>query len=153
MLAGLREAFRPLLEAESQGPKGVVRPDRAFRLVTRAEELMDRRVFDGPLSTSELAADLGVSDRTLHRAFKRWVGVGPYDYQLVRRLHHFRRRLLTGAPYRGKITDAAIRSGFDHFGRLAQHYRRRFGELPSETVKRLQSEHSSIARTRQGASF
>src|SRR5436190_4413075 len=34
------------------------------------------------------------------------------------------------------ITEVAARFGFGHFGRFAQDYRQRFGETPSETLRR-----------------
>jgi transcriptional regulator GlxA family with amidase domain len=34
------------------------------------------------------------------------------------------------------VTEAALAFGFAHFGRFAQAYAARFGEKPSQTVKR-----------------
>jgi len=33
------------------------------------------------------------------------------------------------------VTEAALSSGFIHMSRFARYYRRRFGELPSDTKK------------------
>jgi AraC family ethanolamine operon transcriptional activator len=34
-----------------------------------------------------------------------------------------------------RVSDVALRSGFSHFGRFAEEYRRLFGERPSETLR------------------
>jgi AraC-like DNA-binding protein len=36
------------------------------------------------------------------------------------------------------ITEAALAHGFDHLSRFAEHYRRLFDELPSQTLRRVQ---------------
>lgn len=77
---------------------------------------------------------LNVSERTLYRSFDHWVGVGPYEFFTLSRLHAFRRHLLTGHSIRGRISRAAAAYGFDELSRLAQLYKRHFGELPSETL-------------------
>src|ERR1700687_3777537 len=46
-----------------------------------------------------------------------------------------RRELLQGRP-RAKVMDVALRCGFPHFGRFSVGYRRRYGETPSQTLKR-----------------
>ena len=55
------------------------------------------------------------------------------QYVLAYRLNQVRRKLLREPPVRGKISDVANEFGFWHMGDFASHYRRFFGELPSET--------------------
>ena len=56
------------------------------------------------------------------------------------RLDHVRAQLRASADGEAgvgaaiKVADVAARYGFYHLGHFAAHYRRRFGELPSETV-------------------
>lgn len=101
---------------------------------------------------AELASVAGVSSRTLQRQFMNFVGRSPRA--LLRELGFDRaRRELLRATSRTRITDVALRCGFSHFGRFAVEYRRRYGETPSQTVKRQASfaamqEASPAARLR-----
>ena len=45
-------------------------------------------------------------------------------------------RDLLEADARQGIADVALRWGFTHLGRFAADYRKRFGQLPSQTLKR-----------------
>ena len=86
------------------------------------------------LPVPALARCVKVSERTLYRAFDQWVGIGPYEFFTLSRLHAFRRDMLTGPAQRGKIARTARANGFEELSRLAQLYKRHFGELPSETL-------------------
>ncbi len=89
---------------------------------------------DGPPSTvAELERSCGASSRTLRYAFLEHFGSSPMQYVLAYRLNQVRRKLLREPPVRGKISDVANEFGFWHMGDFASHYRRFFGELPSET--------------------
>ena len=55
-----------------------------------------------------------------------------------------RRELLQGMPD-GKVMDVAQRCGFPHFGRFSVEYRRRFGETPSQTLKRQAAFSDALA--------
>src|SRR5204862_312587 len=46
-----------------------------------------------------------------------------------------RHELLQGSPG-ARVMDVALRSGFPHCGRFSVEYRRRYGETPSQTLKR-----------------
>ncbi|KRR18795.1 helix-turn-helix domain-containing protein [Bradyrhizobium retamae] len=84
---------------------------------------------------TELAAIGGVSGRTLQRQFLSFVGKTPRAALREIGLECARRELLQGTPDI-KIMDVALRSGFPHFGRFSIEYRRRYGETPSQTLKR-----------------
>jgi AraC-like DNA-binding protein len=87
-------------------------------------------------TTASLAARIGVTDRTLLRAFRETYGVPPKQYLMLRELHGVRRVLRTGAPLEETVADVLSRHGIWEFGRFAARYRRQFGELPSETLRR-----------------
>jgi AraC-like DNA-binding protein/tetratricopeptide (TPR) repeat protein len=86
-------------------------------------------------SISELAAVAGVSARTLQRQFACFLGKSPQSVQHDIGLQQARHELLQGAPG-VKVKDVALRRGFPHFGRFSAEYRRRYGEVPSCTLKR-----------------
>ncbi|MBR1273895.1 helix-turn-helix domain-containing protein [Bradyrhizobium sp. AUGA SZCCT0283] len=84
---------------------------------------------------TELAAIAGTSGRTLQRQFLAFVGRTPRAVLRDIGLECARRELLQGAPG-VRIMDVALRCGFPHFGRFSIAYRRRYGETPSQTLKR-----------------
>ena len=83
----------------------------------------------------ELGAIAGTSGRTLQRQFLSFLGKPPHAVLRDIGFEQARRELLLGLSG-GKIMDVAARSGFPHVGRFAVEYRRRYGETPSQTVKR-----------------
>jgi AraC-like DNA-binding protein/tetratricopeptide (TPR) repeat protein len=86
-------------------------------------------------SLLELAAVAGVSGRTVQRLFRTFLGKTPGAALRDIRFERARRELLQGQPD-AKVTDVALRCGFPHFGRFSVEYRRRYGETPSQTLKR-----------------
>ena len=87
-------------------------------------------------TTRSLAAQIGVTERTLLRAFRETYGVPPKQYLMFRELHRIRRILSAGAPLDGTVADVLTRRGIWEFGRFAARYRRHFDELPSITLRR-----------------
>src|SRR5450432_4493656 len=86
-------------------------------------------------SVSELADVAGVSSRTLQRQFRIFLGKAPRAALRDLRFDGARRELLRGLPD-AKVTDVALRHGLAHCGRFSVEYRRRYGETPSQTLKR-----------------
>jgi AraC-like DNA-binding protein len=84
---------------------------------------------------TELAAIAGTSGRTLQRQFLSFVGKTPRALLREIGLECARRELLQGTPG-VTIMDIALRCGFPHCGRFSIAYRRRYGETPSQTLKR-----------------
>jgi AraC family ethanolamine operon transcriptional activator len=90
-------------------------------------------------TAKELASHVGVTDRTLLRAFQEAYGVSAKKYLMLRELHCIRRIFRAGATHDATVTDVLSRYGIWDFGRFAARYRRQFGELPSETVRRARA--------------
>ena len=84
---------------------------------------------------AELARIAGVSGRTLQRQFLRFLGKSPVS--VLRDIGFARaRRALLRASAGTRITDVALACGFPHCGRFSVDYRTRYGETPSQTLKR-----------------
>ena len=99
------------------------------RHVRRVEEYIRVHASE-PLDISLLAAVAGVSARSLHSGFSRFLGSTPMNYLRDVRLDHARVELIqTGEP----VGTIALRWGFAHAGRFSAEYRQRFGENPAET--------------------
>lgn len=84
---------------------------------------------------SALAEIAGVSARTLQRQFSICFGKSPQAILRDIGFERARHELLQGGAD-GRVMDVAHRCGFAHYGRFAVDYRRRFGETPSQTLKR-----------------
>lgn len=106
----------------------------APRYVRDAEALMERRAQDPP-TIGEVAAAVGVSARTLSAGFQRFRGVSPSAFLGERRLEGLRQALGRARPG-DTVTSIASDWGYLNFGALAQTYRRRYGEPPSQTLHR-----------------
>ncbi|MES4889638.1 AraC family transcriptional regulator [Streptomyces sp. NPDC096012] len=87
-----------------------------------------------PFTAAELARVAQVSERWLQECFRRQVGMSPMAYLREVRMERVRAELTEADPAHTTVGDIAYRWGFSHLGRFAQHYRARFGELPSQTL-------------------
>ena len=103
--------------------------------VQKARDYIDAHVNEPP-TIQEVCQAAGVSWRTLDYAFRELFGVTPKRYLQAMRLDGVRRGLHRRGPS-AKISDIANDWGFWHMGQFAADYRRQFGELPSETTRRV----------------
>jgi AraC-like DNA-binding protein len=103
------------------------------RHVKRAEDLI-RAHPEQPITIGDLTAASGVSARALYEGFRRFRGTTPMGLLRTVRLERARAELLAAAPT-DNIAGIAFKWGVTHLGRFAGEYRRRFGELPSETLR------------------
>lgn len=94
-----------------------------------------RNHLDAPVDLETLAAVSGVRPRTLEAHFKRFLGTTPLGWVRSARLARARQEFLNADP-QATVTDIALANGFSQFGRFAGDYRRQFGELPTETLRR-----------------
>ncbi len=102
--------------------------------VRRAEEFMHAHA-DEPLTMQDVASATGIGLRALQLAFRTLRGSSPRAALEQMRLERARETLLAPPPAAG-VTDIALLAGFTHLGRFAAAYRSRFGESPSETLRR-----------------
>lgn len=117
-----------------------VRPERSSqpghqRILRQALELLEMRPF-APVYMSDLCQATHASERTLRNIFTRYLGMSPHRYLMIHRLQAIRRSILHAAP-EATISEICGSFGVWDFGRFAGAYQRLFGELPSQTMRRL----------------
>ena len=105
------------------------------QLLAYEAEAWLRQNLTRPLTIADLCQAVQTSERTLHSAFRERLGTTPKLHLKALRLEAARRELLQGAPGT-RITDVALNWGFLHFGWFSHGYRQRFGETPSDTLRR-----------------
>jgi AraC-like DNA-binding protein len=100
----------------------------------RAWESLEAHAAE-PLDLQRLAQLSGIGIRSLQLGFKRHFGVSISMALLDFRLEHLHARLSNAKPGE-RIVDIAFDLGFSHLSRMASVYRAKFGESPSETLRR-----------------
>jgi len=98
---------------------------------------IDSRRDNQYLTVTDLAADAGVSERTLREAFHEYFGMGPARYLKLRTLNLIRNALNHADPSVTTVTQMAVEFGVWELGRFAHDYQLLFGELPSKTLRRM----------------
>ena len=131
VLIGLLLSVPHRYHDELTGP-AVAGPPRAIRRVVDAIHDEPER----PFTVSDLAAIAGMSVRSLQEGFRRHIGCAPMAYLQQERLVRAHDNLRRADPMRVTVAAVAHRWGFAHLGRFASSYRTRFGESPSETLRR-----------------
>lgn len=86
------------------------------------------------LTVAEIAASAGLSLRELQGAFRIHLDTTPAAHLRRVRLDRVRADLSAGAV--DHVTDAVTRWGITYLGRFSRDYRVRYGETPSQTLRR-----------------
>ena len=103
-------------------------------LVRRAEEYM-RANLEEAISIIDLLQIFGCSRRALFSAFRNARDYTPMAFLTEQRLQSARTRL--HKPHtEASVASIALGCGFTHLGRFSQVYRKRFGERPSDTLRK-----------------
>ncbi len=103
------------------------------RHVRRAQDYLQTHAHE-PICIDQLAEVAGVSVRSLFAGFKEFLGVSPMHYLRDLRMEHVRTELMTGEA--SNVAGIALRWGFAHLGRFSTEYKQRYGESPSQTLRR-----------------
>ncbi|PDS75623.1 AraC family transcriptional regulator [Rhizobium sp. L43] len=88
------------------------------------------------MTLKEIAEACGVSPRTLQDGFRKFRMTTPMAYLEHLRLDVVRQELSSAHPDQS-VRTIAQKWGFAHLGRFSGQYRKRFGELPSQTLSRI----------------
>lgn len=105
------------------------------RIVNRIFEYVDSDL-SAPRNIPELCHIAEVDERTLRNIFYDLFSVSPSKYLKCYRLNMVRKAMVALDSPQVKIADIANLNGFWHIGQFAADYRRLFGELPSETLRK-----------------
>jgi AraC-like DNA-binding protein len=89
-----------------------------------------------PLSPTGVAREAGLSPRGLQQAFANQLGTTPTQYIRTVRLEYARADLVNSHPEHVTVADIADRWGFVHHSRFASAYAEKYGEYPSDTLRR-----------------
>lgn len=130
--------FLPLLitALPMQQEKIPVKTFRRSHLVKQANDYMQSNI-EQTLTLTDLCHALGTSSRALCYGFQEMFGMSPMAYLKLLRLQRVHRVLKNAEPSHKTVTEIASQFGFCHLGYFARDYRQVFGELPSETLKRI----------------
>ena len=112
-------------------------PRIAPRDVKRAIDYIEANL-DMTIGLPEIVAACGVPRRTLIQHFRDFKRTSPVRYLRAARYEKVR-EALRRADHEESITEIAGRWGFSHMGRFAVEYRKRFGEPPSQTLRRARN--------------
>jgi len=129
-----------LLQATDHALQAALPPGEAGRLdlgnYLSLVRRLDAFLHDNPakmVRSAELAAQFGVSVRTLNNAVVAIRGLSLHRYIRLRRLWTVRQQLLNGATEE-TLKAVALANGFWHMGEFRTLYRELFGESPHQTL-------------------
>lgn len=106
---------------------------RGIDLDPLLERIMD--CLTGRITMSDLEAWSDRSARSIQMAFQKRFGMSPMQWVRDQRLDLVRDRLLTAPPH-ATVKEIAAACGISRMATFIQDYTRRFGERPSETLRK-----------------
>ena len=102
-------------------------------VVRRVEEYLATQATEA-VSMTDLPHVAGVGLRTIQATFKKHRGYSPQEFLKSIRLDEARGQLRSG--YASRVIDVAYGCGFSKLSQFSADYAKRFGELPSTTLRR-----------------
>ena len=87
------------------------------------------------LSIKAFCQITSIKQKTLEKAINEYFGISPISLVKALKLNLFRKEIFGSFS---SVSDAAQKCGFKHLGQLSADYKKLFGELPRETLKRLE---------------
>ena len=113
-------------------------PNLRTRTIQLAKKYLAARPWE-PVTVNQLCRITGVSERTLQYAFQEQYSVPPKTYLRNFRLNGARRELFRSDLDTTRVNNVASSWGFWHMGQFASDYRKLFGELPTDTLRKHKS--------------
>jgi AraC-like DNA-binding protein len=134
--SALATCLATIIDRHSGSPKTTsrTRPAESVRIIRQAREFIEEHLAE-PISINSVCAHSATSLSKLERTFRRELDMSPNQYILTRRLIAVNSALKISNTGETIIASLAMDFGFNHLGRFSGAYRRRFGELPSVTLR------------------
>lgn len=107
---------------------------RYRQIVEQAREIIAARLFDPELDLSQIPREIGVSNRSLYRAFAQF-GDTPARFLAEKRLNAARDLIFSG--HVTSVSEVAMACGFNDFSHFSRTFKLRFGEAPKMMIERL----------------
>jgi AraC-like DNA-binding protein len=108
-----------------------------FVPIHEAVEMIHQAVRVGTEINLEKVLDFyGGPIRTFYYNFKRYTGCTPHQYIKNLKLAQVQKLLKLASPDCNEVRSIAYQLGFRHLGQFSSDYKKLFGEVPSDTLKR-----------------
>lgn len=124
------------IQTASEVPPPLASYQARKAIVEAARSYVLGRLHD-TVTIAELCDALNTSRRTIQYCFQEVLKTNPVQYLRAIRLNNVRRELRQANSATTHIQDVAARWGFWHLSHFASDYRAMFGELPSDTLRKL----------------
>ena len=134
----LMRIFLGLFDVASYGSRWSLPPLRAATKCATETRNYINSTSAAELDLASLARELGITRQHLNRCFRENYDISVHEFVHVYRLNKAR-ELLLGGGSKMSVTEAAYSTGFNHLGRFSVEYKKLFGETPSQTRRRAQS--------------
>ncbi len=121
------------IATEITGHNTSPKPLRQYALVRKAQSYIND-CANRAISLNEICQTVGTTPRTLQRSFLNVLGVSPYQYAMKTRLTQARSELSRYDESKN-VTNVAIRYGFCSTSEFSAHYKKHFGQLPSDKLR------------------
>jgi AraC family ethanolamine operon transcriptional activator len=134
-------AIRVVVDSQFEsGPPPNLR--RRLEIIRKTEEFAES-FPNRPLRILDVCRHVGTSERNLRYAFEDLAGIGPAAYLKAHRMSRTHSALLEADPSETLVKTIAYEHRFWHLGQFSRDYRLAFGERPSETLARYDSNGDS----------
>jgi len=98
------------------------------------KKYIENNIKKNPELTDILKVAPNISQRTLYSIFKKFTNMTPMNYIRERKMECIQAELCASGNSHN-ITSIAMNYGFFHLGRFSESYKKRFGVLPSDTIR------------------
>jgi AraC-like DNA-binding protein len=110
------------------------KPETLPRIVHLAESYIEAYAGEA-ITISDIVSACGTSRAVLFSTFRKFRAYTPMEFLIKCRLNAARKAFETPAVT-DTVSSIALRCGFAHLGRFSHVYKLRFGESPSDTLRR-----------------